>query len=265
MKYRSCDTNSRHPANAPSTVSSCSRAARSRWFVGSSSTRRVASRADTPGAPAPRALAPAGGEPRALPAGEHADRSEHVLAAEQEPREEVTRALLVEPGRLAQRVEDRLVAGELGLGLGQERDARGGRARDVPIERGELPDERPDERRLPGAVGPDDRDTRAALHAQGRGPHDDALAVANAQRRRLEDRRAREVRRLEAPAVPRGADRRIDALEPRELLRATARLFRPLPGAEPVDVLLGARDLLLLPVGRPREGHVAVGPLARVA
>ena len=64
--------------------------------------------------------------------------------------------------------------------------------------------------------------------------------------------------------MPRGADRRVDALQAGELLRAAARLLRSLPGAEAVDVLLGAGDLLLLAVCGTREGRVAVGSLARV-
>ena len=49
-----------------------------------------------------------------------------------------------------------------------------------------------------------------------------AIAVSDAERSRLEDRGAREMRGLEAPAVLRRADRCLDALEAGELLRPAA-------------------------------------------
>src|SRR5437588_2868782 len=107
-------------------------------------------------------------EPRALAAGEHADGTEHVLAAEQEPREEIPRTLFVETGLVAKAVEHALVAGELRLGLGEERDARGRRARDVAVERRKLADERAHQSRLPRSVRADDGDARAALDPQRR-------------------------------------------------------------------------------------------------
>src|SRR5438045_470927 len=64
------------------------------------------------------------------------------------------------------------------------------------------------------------------------------------------------------PAHP--ARRASSTLEARELLRAPARLLRALPRAEPVDVLLRARDLLLLPRGRAREQRVPVRALPGV-
>src|SRR5205085_12182771 len=125
-------------------------------------------------------------------------------------------------GLVAQAVEHALVAGELRLGLGEERDARGRRARDVAVERRKLADERAHEGGLPRSVRADDGDAGAALDAQGRGPDDDAVAVTDGERRRLQDGRTREMRRLEAPAMRRRRPRRVDPLETGELLRAAA-------------------------------------------
>ena len=57
---------------------------------------------------------------------------------------------------------------------------------------------------------------------------------------------------------------RVDALEPSELLGASTRLLRALTRAETVDVLLGFRDLLVLPGRRLHERRVPVGALPRV-
>ena len=88
--------------------------------------------------------------------------------------------------------------------------------------------------------------------------------MAGRQRRRLEDGRAGEVRRFERPAVARARERRVDALEPSELFRAASRLLRPLSRPEPVDVLLGPRDLFLLAGRGPRERRVTARALSGV-
>ena len=203
-------------------------------------------------------------EPAALPAREHAHRSEYVVAPEQEAREHPPGVLLTEPGGRAESLHDGLVAGELGLGLGEECDARGRCAGDEAIERRQLPDQGPNERRLPRAVGADDRDASTPLDAQRRRADDDAVPVPHRKRRRLEDLFAGKMRRLEAPVVRGRGDRIGDPLEPGELLCAAAGLLRSLPRAEAVDVLLGAGDLAGLLRRGLRLRGLPVGALARV-
>ena len=153
-------------------------------------------------------------EARALAAREHPDRAENLVAAEQEPREEIASVLFVESGRFAKRVDDRRVAGQLGLRLREERDPRRRCARDVPVERRELAHQRAHESGLARAVRTDHRDARPALDAQRWRADDDAIAIAGRERRGLEHRRAREMRGFEAPPVPRARTRRVDPLEP---------------------------------------------------
>ena len=133
-------------------------------------------------------------EPGALATREHADRAEDILAAEQEPREKVPGSLFVEARLLAKTVQDGLLADELRLGLGEERDARGRGAGHVAVECRELTDQRADEGGLPRSVRADDRDARAALDAERRRPHHHAIAVADRERRGFEDRGPRQMR-----------------------------------------------------------------------
>src|SRR3990172_11940185 len=82
------------------------------------------------------------GQTGALAARQHRDVAEDLLAAEEEPRKVVSRLLLAEARRAAERIDDRS-GPETHLRLCEIGDARRRRARDVAVPRGLLSADRP--------------------------------------------------------------------------------------------------------------------------
>ena len=156
---RSCETSSTVPGNASSAASSASRLSRSRWFVGSSSTRKFAPEATT-SASASRRRSP----PESAPTW----RSCISQPVKRKRAEQVLRLGPVEAGRALRHAEHGealvqldLVLGEVGGhdAVARPRRAGGGLA---PAEH------RLEQRGLPRAVRPDERDVLAALQREGR-------------------------------------------------------------------------------------------------
>ena len=118
---RSCVTSSTVPAKPSSACSSCSIAGRSRWFVGSSSTRQLTPRAESSASDA-RVRSP--GESESAGAG-------HVVGGEAELREQRPRLVLQQPARRFEAGEERVGALERGARLVElarrSRPARGAR------------------------------------------------------------------------------------------------------------------------------------------
>ena len=203
------------------------------------------------------------GQTRTLAAREHADGAIHLVASEEEPGQQVACILVVEAARRAHRLEHRRAARQLGLRLLQIGDAHHRRGGDVALERREVAHERAHERGLARAVRANDRQARVAADPHRPAPHH-RLVVAHLERRRLQDRLASEVARVQLPRVLRLVRRRLDALQARELLPAAARFLRALARAVPADEVLGARDLFRLPTSGGRLRGLPLGPLARV-
>ena len=111
-------------------------------------------------------------QPRPLPAGQQADLLERVIATEQEAREvRASLAVCRGVGR-HERIEDG-GTGESGTAeLGEIADLDGVAEDDGPIERRQVPRDRPQQGRLAGAVRADDADPLAALGGQERSPCD---------------------------------------------------------------------------------------------
>ena len=203
------------------------------------------------------------GKTRTLAAGQHTDAFENVVAAEKEAGQMVACLLFVHQARVAHRVQHGLVAGQLALRLRKERDTRRRRRLDVAVEWGEVAHQRAHERRLPRAIGAHDGYPPVASDPERAGP-DEGRTVPDRERRGLYNGVASEMRRLEAPAVTRHLFRRLDPLDPGELLGAAARLLRALPGAVAAYELLGPRDLFgLLRRGLGSRG-VTVRALPRI-
>ena len=270
---RSCDTSSTVPGNASSAASSASRLSRSRWFVGSSSTRKFA-----PGRDRHRER-----EPAPLAAREHRDRLLVLVpAGEEEPAEQVLRVGALEAGHRLHALEHRAARVELELLLREVRrldavaELHASGRRVAPAEH------RLEQRRLAGAVRPDERDVLAALDRERRAAQQHALAdVRRARPVGLDHRRARCAAasgtrsRASAGACDEERDLRVRVLplllEPPDLRRAS-----PAP-ASPSTSCSGsarrsaraarcrpARARLLLRVQHPRRLLAAPGvPRAR--
>ena len=149
----------RCPGTPSSAASSASRDSRSRWFVGSSSTRKFA--------PDATAIASAS---RALAAREHGDRLLVLVPArEEEPAEQGLRLGPLQPGAAHRRVEHRAALVELRLVLREVRAASTPwPRRTLPARRCALAEDRLEQRRLARAVRADERDVLAALDRKRR-------------------------------------------------------------------------------------------------
>ncbi len=105
-------------------------------------------------------------EPRALAARKRSNFLERIVAAEQEPRQVPARLA----GRDRDRVEDRIEDGRAGNGgaaqLGEIPDLDGVAEGEHPVEGRQVARDRAQQRRLPGAVRPDDPDPLATLRSK---------------------------------------------------------------------------------------------------
>ena len=249
------------PGNASSAASSDSRDSRSRWFVGSSSTSRFAPDATTIASASRRRSPPDSAADRLLvlvPAGEE-EAAEQLLRLgslearrRSSPRRAPSRARRARP-RAARSTPAR----------------RRARAGSRPCAGGAAPEQRLEQRRLAGAVRPDQRDVLAALERELRAV--EQLLVARAQRRGPR-RRARRGRSAPASGTrsracdggrparrTRSASSRLICLTLRLRLLRLARL-RP----EPLDEALEPGELLGLPRRRlrlvQRAGRLLAAP-----
>ena len=200
----------------------------------------------------------------ALAAAEPFERLVDLFAAEEEATEQCARLVGRQPGALGGGLEHGTRAPALEL-LGVLTEVADldvvARAQPAAVELS-LADQRLDEGRLAGAVGPDERDVLAALEPQlGVGEQDARRIGADLQARvvELEDDAPRALGLLEGELEPAPVARvALDALDLVELLEPVlglARLGRLV--AEALDEALHALDLGLLLLDRAAEGELA--------
>src|SRR5581483_10895484 len=240
---RSCDTSSTVPGNASSAASSDSRDSRSRWFVGSSSTRKFAPDATTI-ARASRRRSPPDSETTRFSCSSHPEKRKRQSSA-----------------CASGRFQHRAALVELRLVLGEVRRLHAVAEPHLAAHRVPAAEHRLEQRRLPGAVRPDERDVLAALDRE-RGVREQELVPGLDAQAFGDDDVATGPRRLEeleaerAPAMVRREHAvRLDALDLLELRLRLPRLRRLVP--EPLDEALEPRELLRLPLGGLRLMHIA--------
>ena len=212
-RARSCDTSKTVAGKFSSAASSASRISRSRWFVGSSRTRKFA-----PGRDDDRQR-----QPPPLAAGEHAHRLlVRLPAGEEEPPEQVLRLGAPQPGHRLHALEHRAALVELGLVL---REVRRHDAVADPDALAPAAEERLEQRRLPGAVRADERDVLAALDRERDVVEQVLLACRQRQLLDLGDHlpAARRVQELEAEPLRAAREQRQLVGGDRLLLLAAAR------------------------------------------
>ena len=224
-------------------------------------------------------------EARALAARQHPHLLERIVPAKQEPGEVPTRLARRDRDRLEERVQDRRARDGRAAQLGEIADLRRVAEREPAVERREIARDRPEQRRLPCPIRPDDPDPIAPLRGDERDPRhpvgdrrrraiggdgatpgqvaDDEILdpdddLARARRRPATGQRARG-----QPQLARGPWRldplRLEALEPGFVLVHLAELA---VRAIPLDQLPLAFDRLLGCLGILGGPGVTLHPLA---
>ena len=232
------------PGNASSAASSASRLSRSRWFVGSSRTRKFAPEATTSASARRR---------RSPPESAVTGFSCSVPAGEEEAPEQVLRVGPLQAGRRLRAVEHAAALVELDLVLGEVRGLDAVAEPDRPAGGLAVAEHRLEQRRLARAVRADQRDVLAALDRERRvlerclSPAVTSRSSASTHRaaaaRRLEEL---EAERLAAPRQQRDLARRLRPLllQAGDLRQLRLRLLGlRLLVAEPLDEALEPRDV----------------------